>query len=301
MPLPPDLPDDLPVPSTSRVLRPRSSASLGSRPGSRVSSHSHGSAVSGNGGRKPNMAANHNNTSTTPTFPGPNGLIGPGRSAERPANSSSRAMDGEDVNQWWGSYPYPGSYASPLGAGDGFGYANDELSAGNSIQYPSNLNTGTPYTYDDFNYQNPYERWEEPFRGFPGPSVGSGESSLAGALGERKRRMGGDSTTDPNFYPASGPSYSNEGSSTGFAMGNNWTPSYTGPSNLESHFDYREPSGSQSGSGSMDTRYFDEGRRFSNDDADGQAPTGGINPALTMHANGTTGRLFQAHREAIHS
>jgi hypothetical protein len=284
MPLPPDLP----VPLTSRVLRPRSCPSLGSRSNSPGSSYSHGSSVLGNGAptaAKPNMAANSNNL--TPTFPRPNGLIGPGRSAERPPSSSSRAMDGED-NQWWGSYPYPGSYAAP---GDGFGYANDELS-GDSIHYPPNLTT--PYTYDDFNYQNPYGRWEEPFRGFPGPSggVGSGESSLAGALGERRKRKREDSTTDQDFYPPSGPSYINEGSSTGFAMDNNWTPPYAGPSHSGSHFNYREPSGSQSGSGSMDTRYFDEGRlpgRVSIHDADGQAPTGGINPVLTIHANDTTG------------
>jgi len=276
MPLPPDLP----VPSTSRVLRPRSRTSVSSRPGS---SNSHGS-VSGNGPQTANMAANPNNPS--PTFPAHNGLIGPGRSAERPADSSNRAMEGEDVNQWWGSYPYPGSYVAPLGPGDGFGYANDELS-GNSIHYPPNLSTGTPYTYDNFNYQNPYGRWEEPFGGFPGPSVGSGESSLAGALGEKKKRKREDSTTDANFGPLPGPSH------IGYVMDNNWAPPYAGPSHLGSHFDYREPSSSQSGSGSMDTGYFD---RFPIHDADGQAPTGGINQDLATHANDTTGGLFHIPR-----
>jgi hypothetical protein len=91
------LPPDLPVPSTSRVLRPRS---RGSRP---TSSNSHGSSISGNGGQMANnMSANPNNPSTNPTFPGHNGLIGPGRSGENPAGlSSSRAMEGQDVNQWW--------------------------------------------------------------------------------------------------------------------------------------------------------------------------------------------------------
>ena len=88
-----------------------------------------------------NMAANPNN----PTFPG--------HSAERPAGSSNRAMESEDVNQWWGSYPYSGSYAAPLGSGYGFGYPN-ELS-GNSIHYLPNLSTGTPYTYDNFNTRIP--------------------------------------------------------------------------------------------------------------------------------------------------
>ena len=187
-------------------------------------------------------------------------------------------MEGEYVNQWWGSYSYPGSYAAPLGPGDGFGYANDELS-GNSIHYPPNISTSTPYSYDNFNYQNPYERWEEPFRGFPGPSVGSGESSLEGALGERKKRKREDSTTDTNFDSLPGPSH------IGYAMGDNWTPPYAGPS----HFDYREPSSSQSGTRSMDTRYFD---RFPIQDADGQASTGGINLDLATPANDTTGRLF---------
>jgi hypothetical protein len=274
------LPPDLPVPSTSRVLRPRS---RGSRP---TSSNSHGSSISGNGGQMANnMSANPNNPSTNPTFPGHNGLIGPGRSGENPAGlSSSRAMEGQDVNQWWGSYPYPGSY----GSGDGFGYTNDELS-GNSIHYPPNISTSTPYTYDNFNFQNPYERWEEPFRGFPGPSVGSGESSLAGALGERKKRRREDSTTDTNFDSLPGPSH------IGYPMDNNWAPPYAGPSHLGSHFDYREPSSSQSGSGSMDTRYFDEGRlpdRFSIHDADGHGPMDGINLDLATHANDTTGKLF---------
>jgi hypothetical protein len=164
-----------------------------------------------------NMSANLNNPSTNPTFPGHNGLIGPGRSAERPAGSSSHAMEGEEINQWWRSYPYPGSYAAPLGSSNGFGYANDELSE-NSIHYPPNISTGIPYTYGNFNYQNPYERWEEPFRGFPGPSVGSGESSLAGALGERKKRKREDSTTDTNFDPLPGPFH------IGYPMGNNWAP-----------------------------------------------------------------------------
>ena len=286
------LPPDLPVPSTSRVLRPRS---RGSRP---TSSNSHGSSISGNGGQMANMSANPNNPSPNPTFPGHNGLIGPGRSGESPASlSSSRTMDGQDVNQWWGSYPYPGSYAAPLGSGDGFGYANDELS-GNSIHYPPNLSTGTPYTYDNINYQNPYERWGEPFTGFSGPSVGSGESSLAGALGERKKRRREDSTTDTNFDPLPGPS------NIGYPMDNNWAPPYAGPSHLGSHFDYREPSSSQSGSVSMDTRYFDEERlprQFSMHDADGQASTSGINLDLTTYANDPTGRSFHIPRKAIHS
>jgi hypothetical protein len=83
------------------------------------------------------------------------------------------------------------------------------------IHYLPNLGTGTPYTYDSFNYQNPYERWEKPFRGFSEPSVRSGESSLAGALGERKKRRREDSTTDTNFDPLPEPSH------IGYAMGDN--------------------------------------------------------------------------------
>ena len=289
MPLPPHLPDDLPVPLTTRVLRPRSQ-----RP---KSSGSHGSSLSGNGVRtaaKPNMATNPNN----PTFPGSNGLIGPGRSAETPASSSSRAMNGEDVNQWWGSYP--ASYVAPLGATD-FG-STDDRSHGHSIHYPSDLNSTAPYTYDNYIYQNTSDAygqphgWEEPFRGFAGPSVvGSGESSLAGALGERKKRKREDPIPDPGFYPSAGPSYVNEGSSTGFSMDNNWVPPYAGPSHLGSHFDYREPSGLHSGGGLMDNRYFDEGLlypQFSIHDADVQAPTGETNSVLTTHASDATGKLF---------
>ena len=123
-------------------------------------------------------------------------------------------MEGEDVNQWWRSYLYPGSYAAPLGSGDGFSYANDELFV-NSIHYPPNLSAGTSYTCNNFDYQNFYGRWEEPFRGFPGPLVGSGESSLAGALGERKKRKREDSTMDTNFDRIPGPSH------IGYAMGDN--------------------------------------------------------------------------------
>ena len=289
MPFPPHLPDDLPVPLTTRVLRPRAQ-----RP---KSSGSHGSSFSGNGvgtAPKPNMAANPNN----PTFPGPNGLIGPGRSAETPASSSSRAMNGEDVDQWWGSYP--GSYVAPLGSTDGFGYMDDR-SHEHSIHYPSDLNSTAPYTYDNYNYQNTSDAygqshgWEEPFRGFAGPSVGSGESSLAGALGDRKKRRREDPTPDPGFYPSAGPSYVNEGSSTGFSMGNSWVPPYAGPSHLGSHFDYGEPSGLHSGAGPMDNTYFDEGllpRRYSIHDADVQAPTGETSSVLTTHVSDTTGKLL---------
>ena len=37
--------------------------------------------------------------------------------------------------------------------------------------------------------------------------MGSGESSLAGALGERKKRKREDSTTDTNFDPVPGRSH----------------------------------------------------------------------------------------------
>ena len=99
-------------------------------------------------------------------------------------------MEGEDVNL--GIYPYPRSYAASLDSGDGFGYANDGYLGILSIIHPISVLALRIIAAT----QNPYERWEEPFRGFPGPSVGSGESSLAGTLGERKTQKREDS----NFY-----------------------------------------------------------------------------------------------------
>ncbi|KIM36381.1 hypothetical protein M413DRAFT_449252 [Hebeloma cylindrosporum] len=240
------------------------------------------------------MSAKPNNPSPNRPLPAPSGLIGPGRSAERPSSSSTSAMDAEDM---WGSYQYQGPYA-----GDGFGYGDDEM-AGNSMHYPPDLDTTTPYTsYEGFNYPNTSGSYgpslgfqQQPFGGFAGPSTGAGssESSLAGALGERKKRKREEPTTDLNLYPPpAGPSYMNEGSSTGFSMGNNnWAPPYAGPAHLGANFDYREPSGSHSVPGPIDTRYFDDGllpAPFSMHDAELQAPMGGINPALTMKANDTT-------------
>ena len=125
--------------------------------------------------------------------------------------------------------------------------------------------------------------------------MGPGESSLAEPW--EKERNGNERILLRMgiFDPLPGPS------NIGHTMGNNWAPRYAGPSHLRSHFNYRESSSSQSGSGSMDTRYFDEGRlpdRFSIHDADGQAPTGGMNLDLATYANDTTGRLF--HVSFIH-
>ena len=112
----------------------------------------------------------------------------------------------------WGSYPYSGPCAAPLGSGDGFGYANDELS-GNSIHYLPNLNTGTRILTTILTTKIPTDYGKSRSEDFLGPSVGSRES---GALGERKKRKREDSTADTNFDPIPGPSHN------GYAMDNNW-------------------------------------------------------------------------------
>ena len=192
-----------------------------------------------------NMAANPcpSNPFTTLAFPGQNGLIGPGRSAERPAGSSSRAMEtlpgsGDPITRTPELLRRLWVLAMAFAART----TSCPLLSGNPIHYSSNLSTST--------HQNPHARWEELSRGFPVPSVGSGESSLARTLGERKKRKLEASTTNTNFDPLPGQSHFSYG------MGNNRAPPYAGPS----HFDYREPSGSQLGAGSMNTRYFDEGQ-----------------------------------------
>ena len=154
------------------------------------SSNLHGSSVSGNGAQMTNMAANPNNPSPNPTFPGHNGLIGPERSAESPAVSSSRAMEGEDVNL--GILSISGTLCGTFGFGRWLWLCERRV-VWEFYPLSTQSQYWHPYTYDHLNYQNPYGLWEEPFRGFPGPSVGSRES---GALGERKKRKREDSTAD---------------------------------------------------------------------------------------------------------